>query len=440
MVKSSVGINLVDEGIQSTGRHFLLLQGPNGGFFRRLQKSLQAEGAKATRIVLNGGDLIDAGLGRRIMFTQSLAEWPEWLSDLVESRSVTDVVLYGDCRPYHKAAIATLKPLGIRFHVLEEGYLRPDWITCEADGVNGNSIFASLDLDAIDTEAVENARFTPSRKFGPWQRQYMVAGFWYYFWCTVLSLGFPRYVSHRDIGIVNEALLWLRRFITWPHRRFQTERSLERIKASDAPLHLVFLQLSADSQIREHSRFSSTLEFVKFCIAEFAASNVSDAILVFKNHPLDNGIVNLRKIVAAEAEAAGVSESVFFIDTGKNIPVLQNATSVIAVNSTACHQSLRRGIPTLVLGRAVYNHPQIVPRMRLADFFRLRPVGEKQAYENLVRLLRLTCQINGNFYSMRGIDAVLPQLTRKLMDGGPAVSEFVLPGVAIERQRRTAKQ
>jgi capsular polysaccharide export protein len=383
---------------------------------------------------------VDAGLGRRAAFMRSLAEWPEWLETFAAAEGITDVILYGDCRPYHKAAISTLKPRGIRIHVLEEGYLRPDWITCEPDGVNGNSPFASLDLDAIDQMEIDSRKVPPSRRFGPWQRQYIVAGVWYYFFWSVLGLFFPRYVSHRELGVVSEALLWLRRFLTWPLRQRQTRLTLDKLKHIDAPLHLVFLQLSGDSQIREHSRFSSTLEFVRHCIAEFAAADTGDAVLVFKNHPLDNGLVDLRKIVAEESMEAGVADHVFFIDTGKNVPILQRATSVIAVNSTACHQSLSRNIPTLVLGRAVYNHPEIVPRMRLADFFRLRPVGDFAAYDRLVRLLRITCQINGNFYSMRGKEAVLPELCRKVLAGGPALADFVKPGSALERQKRALRQ
>ena len=90
------------------------------------------------------------------------------------------------------------------------------------------------------------------------------------------------------------------------------------------------------------------------------------------NHPLDNGIVDLRRIIRDEATRHGLEQRVFFVETGKMVPLLEQALSATAINSTACHQALLRGIPTMVLGRAVFNHQQIVPRMRLADFFRLR--------------------------------------------------------------------
>src|SRR5690606_3283462 len=43
------------------------------------------------------------------------------------------------CRPVHKTAIQAVKELGLRVHVLEEGYFRPNWVTYEENGVNNNS-------------------------------------------------------------------------------------------------------------------------------------------------------------------------------------------------------------------------------------------------------------------------------------------------------------
>jgi capsular polysaccharide export protein len=52
---------------------------------------------------------------------------------------VTDVVLYGDCRPLHRAALEALSDDCRRVHVWEEGYFRPNWVTLEAGDVNGYS-------------------------------------------------------------------------------------------------------------------------------------------------------------------------------------------------------------------------------------------------------------------------------------------------------------
>jgi capsular polysaccharide export protein len=125
------------------------------------------------------------------------------------------------------------------------------------------------------------------------------------------------------------------------------------------------------------------------------------------------------------AAGLGLEDRVFFVDTGKLVPLLEKAISVTAINSTACHQALRRGIPTLVLGDAVYNHPEIAPRMRPADFFRLRPCGDRRQYDRLVKLMRRTCQVNGGFYGGEARRTVIGPLCDMLIDGGVALSAFV---------------
>jgi capsular polysaccharide export protein len=403
-------------------RHFLLLQGPCGPFFARLQNALIGRGHRCTRVVFNGGDLLDARFGRRLVYWRSLADWPAWIAAAAMREGATDLVVYGDCRPYHRLAIAQLKPLGLRIHVLEEGYLRPNWITCEADGVNGNSAFADLDLDSVGGPEIEFHPPDDEVQIRGSHYRYMLAGFLYYFWTALLTPLFPRYVSHRDLEIAGEAVLWVGRILSWPIRRSRTARALRAIQRLDRPMHLVLLQLNGDSQIKEHSPFSSVRHFVEFCIAEFAASRSADSVLVFKNHPLDNGVVNLARLIREESRRRQVADRVFFVETGKLVPLLERSISATATNSTACHQALRRGVPTMALGRAVFNHPQIVARMRLADFFRLRPRKDIRHYDKLVNLLRRTCQVNGGFYSGHGRETLLPALT-DLMIGEPASLE-----------------
>lgn len=414
-------------------RHFLLLQGPCGGFYRDLQKALAARGHACTNVAINGGDFVDARLGRKLIFRRSFADWPAWLAATAFRERITDIVLYGDCRPYHRAAIAAMKPLGIAVHVLEEGYLRPNWITCERDGVNGNSRFVGLDLDDVDDAGLAAREPAAETEFEGSQLRYMLAGLTYYFCSLILTPFFPRYIAHRDLDILGEASLWLGRFATWPARRLRTGRALKHIARLGKPVHLVLLQLNGDSQIKDHSGFGSVRHFVEFCIAEFAAAGSADAVLVFKNHPLDNGVINLAKLIRDEAERHGLGDRVFFVDTGKLVPLLHEAISVAAVNSTACHQSLRRGIPTLVLGKAVYNHPEIVPHMRLADFFRLRPVGTRKHYERLVKLLRLTCQVNGSYYGKTGRRIALGPLCDMLVNGGVPLEAFLKSSASESR-------
>lgn len=409
-------------------RHYLMLQGPCGPFFRRLQNSLAKQGQHCTRIVFNGGDLVDARFGNSLVYRRSFADWPAWVKAVALRLGVTDLILYGDCRPYHRVAMTQLKALGIRVHVLEEGYLRPNWVTCEPNGVNGNSVFAELELDEFGGSDIERPAPAGELQIKGTHVRYMLAGFIYYWWTLMLTAAFPRYISHRDLHNVGEAALWLVRILSWPVRRSRAERAMQTIDRLGKPVHLVLLQLNGDSQIKEHSRFSSVRHFVEYCVAEFAAARTSGQLLVFKNHPLDNGVINLARLVREEALKHQLQDRVFFVETGKLVPLLEKSISVTAINSTACHQSLRRGIPTMVLGKAVFNHPQIVPHMRLTDFFRLRPSKDTAHYEKLVNLLRHTCQFNGGFYSRQGRSALLPALTGMLIEGPVSHNRFRLAG------------
>jgi capsular polysaccharide export protein len=411
---------------KSRPRHYLLLQGPCGRFFGQMQRGLVKRGHRATRVAFNGGDLFDAGLTNHVLYRRSLADWPGWVRAFAVANSITDLVVYGDCRPYHRHAIAQLKKLGVRIHVLEEGYLRPNWVTCEADGVNGHSGVIDLDLDAYGGKQIETTPTNDEVKISGAHLRYMAAGFVYYFWTCLLFALFPRYVSHRELGVVTESALWFRRLLTWPLRRIRTERALRAIAAARRPIHLALLQLSGDSQIREHSNFRAPGEFIDYCCREFATSGVHEQLLVFKNHPLDNGIVDLGRAVREAAHRHNLQGRVFFLETPKLVPLLEQSKSVIAINSTACHQALRRGIPTLALGRAIFCHPRIVPNMRLADFFRLQPAVDIVQYNKLVNLLRRTSQFNGSYYTKPGRAVLLPYLLRRLEVGPRSIEAYRL--------------
>ena len=415
-------------------RHFLLLQLPCGRFGRDIQKALKQGGHLSTRVAINGGDLVSSLRRRVIAYSRSMADWPSWITAFAQAQKVTDLICYGDCRPYHRAAIQALKPLGIRIHVLEEGYLRPNWVTCEPEGVNGYSPLAELDLDSIPPQPV----FPAETNLKTSNLRYCAAGFGYYFWTFMLTPMFPRYETHRDLDIVGEATLWLQRIVTWPFRRSRTERALKDIERLGKPVHLVLLQLNGDSQLKVHSSFRSTRHFVEYCISEFAASAASESVLVFKNHPLDSGVIDLNRVIQEETGRHGLEGRVFFVETGKLVPLLEKSISAISINSTACHQALLRGIPTLVLGRAVFNHPQIASSMRLSDFFRARPCKSISEYDKLVSLMRQTCQFNGGFYTEEARRILMPRLVKGLVAGMPGARSFEAPMPASADVKRAS--
>ena len=134
-------------------RVFLFLQGPPGPFFARLGSALTGAGHRVHRINFNGGDRL-YWPGRATNYRGRQEEWPRFFEEFTSRHGVTDLVLFGDCRPLHRAAhgLATINRL--RIHVFEEGYLRPDWVTLEADGEHaGQAVDQLAALLATDLDA-----------------------------------------------------------------------------------------------------------------------------------------------------------------------------------------------------------------------------------------------------------------------------------------------
>ena len=110
-------------------RNILLLQGLMGPLFRRLGQVLRRDGYAVHKVNFNGGDRLFWRLPNAIDYRGRLEDWPAALRQLIADRAITDVLLFGDCRPIHMAAIAVCRELHIPVHVFEEGYIRPDWVT-----------------------------------------------------------------------------------------------------------------------------------------------------------------------------------------------------------------------------------------------------------------------------------------------------------------------
>mgnify|MGYP003347190904 CR=1 FL=1 len=84
-------------------RRFLFLQGPPGPFFWLLANELKERGHDVFRINLNGGDETDwpaAATGYHGRFSG----WTRFIDRYIRDNRISDILLFGDCRPYHEAA------------------------------------------------------------------------------------------------------------------------------------------------------------------------------------------------------------------------------------------------------------------------------------------------------------------------------------------------
>jgi capsular polysaccharide export protein len=398
-------------------RRFLFLQGPHGPYFHSLGKMLCAAGAQVWRVGFNSGDRAfwpDAA--SYIPWHGAAEAWPAEISRLLGELSITDIVLYGDTRPVHAAAVQAGQSAGIRVHVFEEGYLRPYWVTYERGGSNGHSRLMDLTLSQMQAALTHSDTDLPDApaRWGD-MRQHIFWGALYHWFVFTGYRAYPAYRPHRSLTVWQEAKLHLRRLLLQPLHRWERIAATLRIRNGGYPYHLVLLQLEHDASFRMHSPFTTMAEFLELVIDGFARGAPSHHHLVFTAHPLEDGRVPLKHDILRIAAAHGVADRVHFVRGGKLAQLLNHARSAVTVNSTAGQQVLWRGLPLRAFGQAVYAKPEFVSTQPLPEFFARPTRPDSRAYRDFRRYLLETSQIAGGFYSARGRRELLRQVADMML-------------------------
>ncbi|AXX97334.1 capsule biosynthesis protein [Profundibacter amoris] len=390
-------------------RCFLFLQGPHGPFFNRLGKMLRTAGAQVWRVGFNAGDrAFWSDKSSYIAFEEPQENWPDRFAAIVAEKDVTDIVLYGDTRFIHAEAVKQAKAAGLTVHVFEEGYLRPYWVTYERGGSNGHSRLMDMSIDDM-RKVLAGTELTSPEAPAHWgdMRQHVFYGALYHWFVMFRNGAYRHFKPHRDLGVVAEFRLYLRRLLMMPAHRVSRRVATKRIMRGGYPYHLALLQLEHDSSFQAHSPFGSMSEFLELVIAGFAKGAPTHHHLVFKAHPLENGRLALRRLVHELAEKHGVGGRVHYVPGGKLAQLLDHARSAVTVNSTAALQVLRRGIPLKVFGVAVFDKPELVSTLPLDEFFGKPDRPDIRAYKEYRQYLLETSQIPGGFYSARGRDQLM---------------------------------
>jgi len=397
-----------------TSRHFLFLQGPHGPFLHRLAKMLRAAGCDVSRVGFNAGDrAFWFGGPGYIPFRGKADAWGDTFTDIVTTKGITDIVLYGDTRPIHADAITIAKAKGIRIHVFEEGYMRPFWVTYERDGTNGNSRLMDLSIaDMQKALALSDLEVpTPPAHWGD-MRHHVFYGALYHWFVMFRNGEYRNFARHRELPVAREAWLYTKRLFLMPIIALDRMFAQWRIRQGGFPYHLVLMQLEHDSSFQMHSPFDRMAEFLEVVMEGFAAGTPRHHHLVFKAHPLENGRSPLRRIIRELAKTYGVEGRVHYVRGGKLARLLDHTRTAVTVNSTAGHQVLWRGIPLKIFGKAVYSKPEFVSEQPVTEFFENPTRPDSRAYKDYRRFLLETSQVPGGFYAARG----RRQLMRQVVD------------------------
>ncbi len=404
------------------GRSVLFLQGLATPFFATLAAKLVRDGAKVHRVHFCGGDWVfrgkpEAGITHH-PYGGTLEGLPEWYDALITKHGIDTVVMLGDCRPIHECARQIANSRGIKLYAFDEGYIRPGFITMEAGGTNGYSRMPKdpTVISQLAAEAPALAPYTPiSTNMGRRARMDLQAHA-----ANILYRGrFPHFQSHRPASIWQEAGGWIKRGARALVHSRENEAAIARIEAAEAPYFLVPLQLNSDYQIRIHSDYSGMPAFIEQVMQSFAANAPEGCQLFFKNHPLDNGIINYRSIITQKAAALGISDRVSFAAGGDLDRIIKGAEGVVLVNSTVGFATLRLGRPLKALGTAVYDTPGLTDTQPLADFWQNPTPPQQRLAEEFLTVVETYTQVRGDLFSDSGIERASLEAARVIAGNLP---------------------
>ena len=373
----------------------LLLQGPVGPFFDRLSSWLQARRIHVSRVAFQAGDVRDSRVIEPICFHGSLQTWPEFFDELVNRLNVDCIVLFGQVRCYHRDAIVRAKAKGLGVVVLEEGYIRPGYITMELNGVNGYSTTLlqytwdpSVPGPAVRLEKPANTK----GQFGLMARSAMA----HYWAMNAGKKRFPFYQHHKSACITDYCKYWVKSWLNKQVHRWQDERRVKWL--TGLTFYLVPLQHDGDSQITHHSRFGENTKFIFEVMRSFADHAPEDTLLVFKQHPFSRGGPGHAGFIRSLARELNISHRVLHMVEGHTPTLVKQAAAVIVINSTVGLQTLLHRRPLMALGEAIYTGPGLTYQGALQDFWVNYHVPEESAVKHLVNQIIHLTQVPCNVY------------------------------------------
>lgn len=379
-------------------KRILMLQGPVGPFYKRLAQDFKSRGIEVFKINFNGGDRFFSPDGS-IDFCRSAQEWPEFFSTFLEHYWIDTVILFGDCREYHRVAHAIAHAKGIDIGVFEEGYVRPDYITFERFGANGFSLLPR-NREFYDTLEQDTIAIVKTIPVG---NTFYYAAWWAFMYYLFSALMFPRfrhYLHHRPLNPW-QATYWIR--AVWRKWLYKiTESGVQEHLATQARKRyfLLPLQISTDAQVCEHSNYSSVENFLERVIDSFAAHAPKEILLVIKHHPLDRGYRDYSSLIVRMATHYGVNARVLYIHDQHLPTLLEHALGVVLINSTVGLSAIHHNTPLKVCGTAIYDMPGLTFQGSLEDFWNDAPsfIVDKKLYEKFKGYVINKKQINGSFY------------------------------------------
>ena len=400
----------------TASRVILMLHGPTAPFWRELGRAFESAGHRVIKVHFAMGEFVYWRRLGGIHYRGSLAKWPDYLRRLVAREGITDIVYYADRFAYHVIARQVADEVGIGSYAIENGYLRPDWLTLERGGMGA---YSHLPTDPETYRGLATNLPPPDLvtryPTGFWTEILNEITYaWFNFLYTPLYPGFQSGKHYHPIGEVLVGIPHLMR-----QRRLEREAAavINTVQARGNPYFVLPLQLQGDYQIRDNSPFTHIAEMIEAVFASFARHAAAEAELVVKQHPHDNGAERFDTVVEGAARRHGLTGRVHFIDGGDLGALLAQARGCVMINSTVGLFSLRRQCPTKILGAAVYDMPGLTHQGSLESFWRAPEPVDGALVEAFIRVLAAAIQVKGSFYHKEGRQVAVATVVERILGG-----------------------
>lgn len=415
MVESVLSMHSRDNFSGNPPGRVLLLQGPVGPFFHRLGKYLTDKNWDVWRVCFNAGDLLYSTPGKRLNFFNGPEAWESWLDSMLSAGQFDSIIFFGSERPAHKIARKLADRYKISVTSLEEGYIRPGFITVEDTGNNCSSPLAGQ----MPTSEFDPSMIPSVAKTKPSWRQMSVYGAAYYTLRGISSFGRQRELFHRNTPLVSETFFWVRNAFRRVFRAEKNYRATQSLLENwGGQYFIVPLQVSADVNIREFSCGWDSIKLISTSIKSFAASAPKRTRLVFKIHPMERGHNNLTPLIKSTAAAFGIEDRVDVVDIGSLGLLARYSAGMITINSSSGLSAIFHGVPLLVLGKAIYANPALATCGKTdADFdgfWKSSHVADEATRKTYISWIKQNALKPGDFYTDEGMDISCQSVFEKL--------------------------
>lgn len=376
------------------GRRFLIVSAPFGAFGMALAGVLEGRGARVDRMIFNAGDAMNWRRAGGVRFKGTAQAWADGISAL---DAYSDIIVFGEAGPYNRAVLAAADALYARIWVLENGYFRPDWITVERNGVNGSSALPRF-RDGYPEPAPHLPEPHQVGKILP----HHVANISAYHTAQVLGGAlFPNYAAPYVFSPLKQCAGHIRRYVSLAFRRPENcDADLIRAKGD---FFIACLQREGDAQLLRYSRYADNTAFLAAVIKSFAEQAPGASRLVVKNHPLDPGVIDLRKVALRLAREHGLEGRVDFIDGGNLAALCRASRGMVVNNSSAALSALGFHTPVKVMGDAFFDFEGLTDQQSIDGFWSAPQAPDTALFTRFRAHVIAQSQVNGNFHEPHAI-------------------------------------